>query len=122
MNWEEFLVLSDRKVRSIQQARKWGEKVLKLGPKALIVTLGKRGALIIYQEDEKIKYYYSVSKSKRTIDAVGCGDVFTSAFISAYLRRKSLKFCLDFANRVAGFKSNFSGIGKIKELSRFALR
>ena len=120
MNWEELLVLSDKKIKNKNQTRKWGEKILKSGPKVLIITLGKGGAFIIYGEDGKIKYHLSPAKLSKTVDTVGCGDVFTSAFISSWLQRKDFKFSLDFANRVAGFKAGFSGTNNTKKLSRFA--
>jgi sugar/nucleoside kinase (ribokinase family) len=118
-SWEELGVLSDGKIKDIRQARIWGREILKLGPKVLVVTLGKRGAFMLYREDGKIKFHLVAGKIRKTVDAVGCGDVFTSGFVIFYLQTKDFKFSLHLANRVASFKSTFSGTNSIGKLSRF---
>ncbi|HEX9916475.1 MAG TPA: PfkB family carbohydrate kinase [candidate division Zixibacteria bacterium] len=120
MNWGEFSILSGRKVKNINQIKVWAEKILKLGPKVIIITLGKRGAFMMYCKEDKTGYYFSQNRTDEVMDAVGCGDVFTSAFIISYLQTRNLKSSLDFANKVANFKSTFSGAGNLRELSRFA--
>lgn len=122
VNQEEFSILLGKKIRNENQIKKWGEKILELGPKALLVTLGKGGACIIYYEGGKTKYYHCIPKPDKTIDAIGCGDVFTSAFTSYHLKGKNWKSCLNFAVRIASFKAGFSGVNNMKKLSRFALR
>ncbi|MCJ7508920.1 MAG: carbohydrate kinase family protein [candidate division Zixibacteria bacterium] len=120
MNGEEFSILSGRKVKNINQIRVWAEKILKLGPKVFIITLGKKGAFMMYRKEDKAEYYFSQNGTDEVVDTVGCGDVFTSAFITSYLQTRNLKSSLDFANKVASFKSTFSGTGNLRELSRFA--
>ncbi len=121
MNWEELLVLSGGKVKNIEDAKKWGGKILSLGPKALIVTLGKNGAFVVYRQNGKIRSHFSLWKTQEAVDTVGCGDVFASAFISSFLKKESWKLCLDFAVHVASFKSSFSGMNDMRRLSRFVL-
>jgi len=122
VNQEEFSILLGKKIRNEDQMRKWGKTILELGPKILLVTLGKNGAIVMYRENGKIRCHHSVTGSQKTVDTVGCGDVFASAFISYYLRGRSWKSCLDFAVCVASFKSGFSGTNGMRRLSRFALR
>jgi hypothetical protein len=120
MNWEEFSILSGRKVENLNQIKVWAEKILKLGPKVFIVTLGRKGAFMMYRKNDKTEYHFSQNKTYKVVDAVGCGDVFASSFIASCLQTKNLKSSLDFANKVASFKSTFSGAGNLRKLSRFA--
>lgn len=120
MNWKEFSILSDKRIKNINQIKAWGERILKLGPKVLIITLGRKGAFMTYRKDDKTEHYFSQNRPRKVVDVVGCGDVFTSAFITFYLQTKNLKSSVDFANKVASFKSTFSGTGNLRKLSRFA--
>lgn len=68
-----------------------------MGVKIVVVTCREHGATI-YTKKEKI---YSPSRKVDVVDTTGAGDSFTAGFIAAYIRKKSLNECLDYANLVA---------------------
>jgi len=88
----------------------------------IIIKLGGRGALVIaggniYDEDTfKIIPH----------DTVGAGDAFCAAFISAWIRGKSITECAGFGNRVAREILTVPGTkiksGKLKKLAKFLKR
>lgn len=67
--------------------RKAAESILKAGVKISIVKLGRGGSYLM-TEDE---FFKTKSLDYPAIDTTGAGDAFGSAFISAWLKGKSLK-------------------------------
>jgi len=118
-NLSELSVLSGKKLRSVKDAQDFGTYVLSLGPKALLVTLGQKGALIIYKDRKAFKFKrYRGMKVQGLKDTTGCGDVFSAGFIVGYLHSQNLIRCLDFANRVAAEKCKISGVEGVAKLMR----
>lgn len=67
-------------------------------PINFVVTLGERGVVAVTKDSEVI----NVSPNKVTpIDTVGAGDTFCGYFASAFANGKSLKECLELANKAA---------------------
>lgn len=110
-NLAEFGVLSGKQLRSAREVRDFGSYILGLGPKALLVTLGAEGAVMIYKQGKTRKLKECAGLKVRGFkDATGCGDIFTAGFLSCYLRAGSLHRSLDLANRVAAEKCKVSGV------------
>lgn len=119
MNFKEMQVLSGRDLHSKVELQKFAERVLSLGPKILLVTRGGEGALVYYWGRRIISYQTACLKIEELVDPTGCGDVFSSGFLLAYLRTQDVKLSSEFANFLAGMKSRFSGIeGFLKDYSR----
>lgn len=71
--------------------------LLDLGAKMVIVTCGENGANLYNQHGT----IHSQARKVKVHDTTGAGDSFAAGFIAAYIKRKKLKECLDFANIVA---------------------
>ncbi len=71
--------------------------LLDMGAKMVIVTCGSHGASIFTEND----LIHSPARKVDVIDTTGAGDSFAAGFIVAYLKEKSLRECLDYANLVA---------------------
>lgn len=70
------------------------------GPQVTGVTLGKEGALVLYQGE----FYHSPAYEVNCRDTTGAGDVFHAAFVRALFEDWELMRCLDFSNAVAALK------------------
>jgi len=113
MNLSELKELSKRNLKSQQEIKEFGKCILNLGPKAVVVTLGKEGALMIF--DGKVRRFEG-SKVRRFKDTTGCGDVFSAGFLICYRHTKDLMKSVNFANYVAGEKCKISGVEGMKKL------
>ncbi|MCL2213851.1 MAG: adenosine kinase [Treponema sp.] len=87
----------------------------------IIIKLGGRGAIIIAGGN----VYHEETFTVIPRDATGAGDAFCAAFISAWIRGKSLSECAVFGNKTAREILKVPGtnikIGKLKNLAK-ALR
>lgn len=113
MNLPELKELAKRNLKSHQEIKEFGKYILSLGPKAVLVTLGEEGALMIF--DDKVRRFEG-SRVRKFKDTTGCGDVFSAGFLICYLYTKDLIKSVNFANYVAGEKCRISGVEGMKEL------
>jgi sugar/nucleoside kinase (ribokinase family) len=119
MSLPELKELTKGNLGSHQEIKEFGEYILSLGPKTVLVTLGDEGALMIF--DGKIRRFAG-SKVREFKDATGCGDVFSAGFLICYMHTKNLAKSVNFANYVAGEKCKISGVEGMKKLfSRIAI-
>lgn len=110
-NLPELKALSGGKLKSAEEIGSFGGCILDLGPKVLLVTLGKKGAIAIHRKGRGMGFIRRGGIKVRGFkDATGCGDVFSAGFLTCYLRTKSLDRALEFANRVAAEKCKVSGV------------
>ena len=98
-----------------------GELLRRWGLKACVVTLGERGAYAVAGREEA-----RVPGRKVDVkDTIGSGDAFSAAFLTCWLRGKSLEDCCFFGNAlgalVAGTPGATAPIG-LDEINRFCLR
>jgi hypothetical protein len=105
---------------SLKEVEEFGSKNLELGVKAVFVTLGKEGVLIM---DSGKKKYISAKKDKSIIDTTGCGDVFCAATVSKLTEGfdvfDSAEFGVHMATKaagVAGIKETYDLVKKIVSL------
>jgi sugar/nucleoside kinase (ribokinase family) len=116
-NLLELFVLSGKKLESSKDIRDFGNYVLSLGPKVLLVTMGEDGAVMIYRDGRVCKFKKCEGIKVRGFkDTTGCGDVFLAGFLAYYLYTGKLSQSLDFANRFAAEKCKISGVEGVAEL------
>ena len=105
------------KISNEKEAKEASIKLLNLGLKKIIITLGEKG-LFYTDGDEDI---YLKSKSVQTIDTTGAGDAFNGGLAFALSQGKSIKDALNLANKVAGLSTTKLGAGNamptLKDLS-----
>jgi sugar/nucleoside kinase (ribokinase family) len=113
MSLPEMKELAKGNLKSSQEIKEFGKYILNLGPKAVLVTLGEKGSLLIF--DGKVRRFESL-KVRRFKDATGCGDVFSAGFLICYMHTKNLIKSVNFANYVAAAKCKISGVEGMKKL------
>ncbi len=105
------------KINSEKDAKNSANKLLNMGIKKVIITLGEKG---LFFSDGKEEIYLNASPIK-AIDTTGAGDAFNGSFSFALLKGKPIKECLEFANKAAGLSTTKLGAGDgmpfLKDLS-----
>lgn len=93
------------------------KQVMSLMVQALVITRGKEGATVILQEHKKLsRHEIAPIETGSTVDPPGSGDVFGAVFFHHYLKSKSPIAAAELANRIAAWKSTFSGSEKLDSL------
>ena len=111
MNFKEMQMISGNCLKSENDLKGFVQTILNLGPDILLITCGRKGALLYYKKSKKIiRYQTSALKVRDFVDPTGCGDVFSSGFLLAYLKTNDPELSCEYANFLAGMKSRFSGI------------
>ena len=95
------------KITNDQEAKQAADKLLNLGIKKVIITLGEKG---LFYSDGKEEIYLKASAVK-AIDTTGAGDAFNGGLAFSLLKEKPIKDCLEFANKVAGISTTKLGAG-----------
>jgi len=73
----------------------------------VIITLGEKG---LFYTNGKEEIYINASKVT-AIDTTGAGDAFNGSFSLGLSKGKSIRECLELANRVAGLSTTRLGAG-----------
>ncbi len=94
---------------------------LAMGPKTVVIKLGKDGCFIKTKEGEQ--YSIPTFEKIKPVDTTGAGDAFCAGFLSALLKGKNLYECGVFANAVGTHcvmaKGASTGIKTEKEIMDF---
>jgi len=95
------------KIKDERDAKKSAKKLLDMGIKKVIITLGEKG---LFYSDGQEEIYLKASSDK-AIDTTGAGDAFNGGFSFALLKGKKIRECLEIANKVAGYSTTKLGAG-----------
>tara|TARA_B100001093_G_C26828931_1_gene1015294 strand:+ start:1271 stop:2173 length:903 start_codon:yes stop_codon:yes gene_type:complete len=95
------------KISNEKEAKEASIKLLNLGLKKVIITLGEKG--LFYSDG--IEDIYLKAKSLKAIDTTGAGDAFNGGLAYALSVNKSIKDALNLANEVAGLSTLKLGAG-----------
>ena len=95
------------KITNDREAKQAAVKLINLGIKKVIITLGEKG---LFYSDGKEEIYLKASAVK-AIDTTGAGDAFNGGLAFSLLKEKPIKDCLEFANKVAGISTTKLGAG-----------
>lgn len=93
-NETEAELLTGVKVSDIDSAKKAGFKLLEKGLEIIVITLGKKGALLITKNETELVPGYKVS----AIDATAAGDTFNGILAVGISEGKDLKEAINLAN------------------------
>lgn len=105
----DFVIVSDQDYPKIKQlSSNW----VKNNKAIFIITLGEKGALIV-DKNKKIKISTIAVPNNKIVDSVGSGDIFSAGFAYNYIKTKSLKMAVIFANKLAR-KNLFYAANEIK--------
>jgi ribokinase len=95
------------KITNEKEAKEASTKLLNFGLKKVIITLGEKG---LFYTDGKEEIYLK-AKSIKAIDTTGAGDAFNGGLAFALSENRSIKECLELANKVAGLSTTKLGAG-----------
>ena len=95
------------KITNEQEAKQAADKLINLGIKKVIITLGEKG---LFYTDGKEKIYLKASAVK-AVDTTGAGDAFNGGLAYGLSKEKPIKECLELANKVAGASTTKLGAG-----------
>ena len=95
------------KIKDENDAKKSAHKLLNLGIRKVIITLGEKG---LFFSDGKEEISIEAT-SDRAIDTTGAGDAFNGALAFGLSQKKSIRSCLELANKVAGLSTTKLGAG-----------
>ena len=95
------------KITNEQEAKKAADKLINLGIKKVIITLGEKG---LFYTDGKDEIYLKANPVK-AIDTTGAGDAFNGGLAFGLSKDKPIYECLELANKVAGISTTKLGAG-----------
>ena len=96
------------KIFNEKQAKAASVKLLRLGVKKVIITLGEKG---LFYSDGKEDIFIKALSLKNVLDTTGAGDAFNGGLAFALSQDKKIKECLNIANKVAGISTLKLGAG-----------
>ena len=95
------------KITSEKEAKLAAHKLISFGVKKVIITLGEKGLFYTDGQDD----IYLKAHSVKTVDTTGAGDAFNGGLAFGLSKGKSIKECLELANKVAGISTTKLGAG-----------
>lgn len=121
LNEHEAGLLADADLQSVGATGEFGEKVLALGPNALLITRGERGAEAVTGNSRGgvDVQHYPARPADVPVDETGCGDAFLMGFTWSYLNNGSVPAAVRFANRVAGVTCCLRGIEQMARIGDY---
>jgi len=96
-NETEAEILTGIEVDNAAAAGKAGKELLELGAENVIITMGKRGAMLVTTQESSLIPAFEVN----AVDATAAGDAFTGGLAFALASGRELKEAVKFANAVA---------------------
>ena len=121
MNEQEAGLLAGAPLHSFGATREFGEKVLAMGPHALLITRGENGADSVTGNPRggtEVQHYPARSADV-PVDETGCGDAFLMGFTWSYLNTGCIPAASRFANRVAGITCCLRGIEQMARIGDY---
>lgn len=107
-NETEASILTDIEVNDFDSAKKAAHWFISNGVKNVIITLGKRGAILVKEDDDEV-YKFEPPKVE-AIDTTGAGDVFSGALMTALSKGTSIDKAIVFANYAAALSVTKLGV------------
>ncbi len=95
------------KINDENDAKISAKKLIGMGIKKVIITLGEKG---LFYSDGKEEIYIKATIDK-AVDTTGAGDAFNGGLAFGLLKEKPIKECLELANKVAGISTTKLGAG-----------
>lgn len=104
-------------INSKSNARDASIKLIQMGIKKVIITLGEKG---LFYNDGKKEIHLDATKVK-AVDTTGAGDAFNGGLAYGLSKNQSIEECLELANKVGGMSTIKLGAGDsmpfLKDLS-----
>ena len=119
----DVLTINDEEARQLSgeySLKKAAVKILKMGPKYLIIKKGEHGALIF---DENEMFYAPAIPMLEVVDPTGAGDSFAGGFVGYLDQQKEINFsimkrALIYGTAVASYCVEKFGTERLKEITK----
>ena len=92
------------------------EILFSYGVKQVIVTKSAEGATVYFKIDNNIKSINRDAIKVKTINKVGCGDVFGAVYFYNYIKNKNIHAALDKATLYAALSTTYSKVNEFLNL------
>ena len=100
----------NHRVENEEDAKKASEKLLQIGIKNVIITLGDKGAY--FANSEESFHVNALNLEGKVVDTTGAGDAFNGGLAVALTEEKNIKDSIIFANITAGLSTTKIGTAK----------
>lgn len=121
VDWVQMNEVEADLLRDGQSQDAFLQRVVDLGPKGVLITLGSRGSLVGMRTPRGLQVHHQKAyRSPEPSFATGCGDVFGAAFAYAQLMQTPATNAAAFANAVAGRKAAFESPDEVLRLATHA--
>jgi ribokinase len=118
-NETETELLTGVRLGSRKSTERAARKLLRVGVKNVIVTLGARGSLLVNKDGSR----YFPAWKVRAVDSTAAGDAFSGALAFSLARGTTLEHAIEFAGKVAAYSVTKMGaqtsMPTMRELQRF---
>jgi len=94
------------------------EELFSFGIKQVIITRSERGATVIIKENNTMKEFHKDAFKVKSINKVGCGDIFGSVYFYNYIKNKNIPVALEYANHFAGIATTYSDVKSLLNLKK----
>lgn len=91
-------VLGQKNIHTIEDAFSAGKKLIRNGIKIVLITLGKRGCVLITQKSCE---YFNLQSKVKPVDTTGAGDCFIGVFAYFYSKTQDLRVSIQKAQYIA---------------------
>ena len=95
------------KIRNENDAKVSAKKLIEMGIKKVIITLGEKG---LFYSDGKEEIYMKATPDI-AVDTTGAGDAFNGGLAFSLSKERPIRECLELANTVAGISTTKLGAG-----------
>jgi len=117
-NETEAEILTGIAIKDQKDAFKAGKRLVSMGVKNVIVTLGADGCVLVSNSVEKA----FLPPKVKAVDTTGAGDAFNGGFVFALAQNRDVEEAIDFASKVAAYSvltvGVVPGLPTMKDLTR----
>ncbi len=106
-NETEASFYANHPVENEKDAKEASTRLLKLGVKNVIITMGEKGAF--FSNNEESFHIPIINLDKPVVDTTGAGDAFNAGFAVSLIENQQIKDCIKFASATAGLSTTKVG-------------
>lgn len=94
------------------------KELFSFGIKQVIITRSERGATVYNKERNALREFHGAALKLKSINKVGCGDIFGSVYFYNYIKNKNIPVVLERANLFAGVATAYTDVKELLNLKK----
>jgi len=109
----DILQCNERELRTIvscENELECAKQILGSRVKMLIVTKGEYGARVYFLERNKLSLLFIAAEKIKTVNKVGCGDIFGAVFFYSYISTRDVYKSLKLANKAGAIAASHADL------------